>query len=188
MIDTASVAAVLLAAGRSERFGSDKLLVPLDGMPVALHAARRLAELGMASRIAVCRPKSSLTPELAALGFEIVVNPDSARGLASSLALGIARAEATGAAAALVALGDMPFVSADHFTALLASFDPVNAPIVASDRTGVAMPPALFDKAFFQPLRESEGDQGARALIRTAVLVAAGRHELADIDRPEDIP
>ncbi|MBK6413052.1 nucleotidyltransferase family protein [Sphingopyxis sp.] len=187
MIDPADVAVLLLAAGQSGRFGSDKLLVPLGGAPMALHAANRLAELGTGWRIAVCREAGSLARELEALGFEVVVNPEPSRGLSSSLALGIERAETVGAKAALVALGDMPFVSPAHFAALVAAFDPATAPIVASDRAGVAMPPAVFDKTVFADLRNGEGDQGARALIRGAALVAADPHELADIDRPEDI-
>ncbi|WP_428630815.1 nucleotidyltransferase family protein [Sphingopyxis sp.] len=187
MIDPAQVAVLLLAAGRSERFGSDKLLVPLDGVPVALHAAAPLIALGTGWLIAVCREASPIAPELVELGFEIVVNPDPARGLSSSLALGIERAEALGATAALIALGDMPFVSPAHLAVLLASFDRASAPIVASARHGVGMPPALFDKALFGDLRTSEGEQGARSLIRAAKLVAADPDELADIDRPEDI-
>ena len=187
MIDPADVAVLLLAAGQSGRFGSDKLLVPLCGAPMALHAANRLADLGTGWRIAVCREAGSLARELEALGFEVVVNPEPSRGLSSSLALGIERAETVGAKAALVALGDMPFVSPAHFAALVAAFDPATAPIVASDRAGVAMPPAVFDKTVFADLRKGEGDQGARALIRGAALVAADPHELADIDRPEDI-
>lgn len=187
MIDPADVAVLLLAAGRSERFGSDKLLAPLEGFPVAIHAARRLAEIRTGWRIAVCREASPLSRNLVELGFDVIVNLDPARGLSSSIALGIERAETVGAKAALVALGDMPFVSLGHFAALLAAFDPLTAAIVASDKTGVAMPPALFARAFFGELRMGEGDQGARALIRDAALVAAAPNELADIDRPEDI-
>lgn len=187
MTDPAAIAVLLLAAGQSERFGSDKLLAVLDGVPVALHAANRLAELGAGWKIAVCREGSPLAGELAALGFDIVTNPDPARGLSSSLALGIGRAETLGAKAAMIALGDMPFVSRGHFDALLAVFDPATKPIVASDREGVAMPPALFARSFFVDLRAEEGDHGARALIRGATLVAADPDELVDIDRPEDI-
>ncbi|MBW8295302.1 nucleotidyltransferase family protein [Sphingopyxis sp.] len=187
MTDRAEVAVLLLAAGQSGRFGSDKLLAPLGGAPVALHAARRLAELGTGWKIAVCREASPLNRDLGALGFDIVVNPEPSRGLSSSLALGIERADTVGARAVLVALGDMPFVSPAHFAALVAAFDPVTAPIVASDRAGVAMPPALFDKTVFADLRKGEGDEGARALIRRAALVAADPNELADIDRPDDI-
>jgi len=187
MIDPAEIAVVLLAAGQSERFGSDKLLVPLQGIPVALHAAARLAAMGTGWRFAVCREASPLAAELDALGFDVVVNPDPARGLSSSLALGVERAELVGAKAVLVALADMPFVSAGHLAALLASFDPVTAPVVASERAGVPMPPALFSRNVFDDLRASKGDQGARDLLRRAARVAADPHELADIDRPEDI-
>ena len=188
MIDPADVAVILLAAGRSERFGSDKLLAPLDGVPVALHAARRVAGLATGWRIVVCRADTPLDPEFAALGFERIVNPDPSLGLSSSLALGIARAAATGAKAALVALGDMPFVGPAHFAKLFSSFDHASAPIVASARNGVAMPPALFDRTYFQVLREGQGDSGARSLFAGAVLVAGDPDELADIDRPGDLP
>ena len=49
-----SVAAILLAAGRSRRFGAaDKLAVDLDGLPLGLHAARTLADVPLAARILV---------------------------------------------------------------------------------------------------------------------------------------
>ena len=187
MIEAAEVAAILLAAGRSERFGSDKLLAPLAGEPVALHAAERLAGLDTRWRVAICREASPLAEQFAALGFDVLINPHPAQGLSSSLALGIAYAEANGARAALVALGDMPFVGAAHLSALLAAFDAGKAPVVASAKEGIAMPPALFARSYFDRLREGEGDRGGRVLLAEATLVAADPDELADIDRPEDM-
>ncbi|HWW57528.1 MAG TPA: nucleotidyltransferase family protein [Sphingopyxis sp.] len=187
MIEAAEVAAILLAAGRSERFGSDKLLAPLAGEPVALHAAKRLAGLDTRWRVAICREASPLAEQFAALGFDVLINPHPAQGLSSSLALGIAYAEANGARAALVALGDMPFVGPAHLSALLAAFDAGKAPVVASAKGDTAMPPALFARAYFGRLREGEGDRGGRVLLAGATLVAADPDELADIDRPEDM-
>ena len=37
----------ILAGGLSSRFGSDKALFPIDGRPLALHIAERLAEAGL---------------------------------------------------------------------------------------------------------------------------------------------
>jgi molybdenum cofactor cytidylyltransferase len=187
MIEASGVAVLLLAAGRSERFGRDKLLAKLDGVPVLLHAATRLAALETGWRIAVCREDSPLVEDLTALGFDVIVNPDPARGLSTSLALAAARAEAVGAEAALVALGDMPFVSLGHFRALLSAFDPAAAPVAASGRQGVAMPPAIFGREYFTALQKAKGDRGARDLLVDATRVAADPAELADIDRPEDI-
>lgn len=188
MIDAGKVAAILLAAGRSERFGADdKLMALLDGEPLALHAARRIAELAPGRRIAVCQSADGpLAARLAALGFEIAVNPHPERGLSQSLACGVA--EAGAAEAALVCLADMPFVTTAHLKGLLARFDAGAALVVASKRGDMAMPPALFARSLFGALQTGEGDQGGRALLSGAALVAADAAELADVDRPDDLP
>ena len=50
------------------------------------------------------------------------------------------------------------------------------------------MPPALFARSLFETLRGGEGDRGGKTLLADAALVHAGADELADIDRPGDIP
>ncbi len=187
MIEAAKVAVLLLAAGRSERFGSDKLLATIAGEPVAVRTAGTLLSIEPGTRIAVCRGEGGLAARLEALGFEIAFNPDPARGLSSSLALGIERAVKAGADAALVALADMPFVTHTHLSSLLRAFDSVEASIVASTSGFVAMPPVLFDRRYFLQLRGEKGDVGARDLLAGARLVPAHPDELADIDRPEDM-
>ncbi len=187
MIEAGRVVAILLAAGRSERFGSDKLMALLDGKPLALHAARRIVELAPGRRIAVCQSTDGpLAAQLNDLGFEIVTNPHPERGLSQSLVRGIA---AVGTAeAALVCLADMPFVTAAHLEALLARFDAGTTPVVASVRGDTPMPPALFARSLFGALQAGEGDRGARAQLAGAALVAADAAELADIDQPGDLP
>lgn len=189
MIDADEIVAILLAAGTSERFGrEDKLLAPLAGEALALHAARRIAELAPARRIAVCRDADGpLARQLGGLGFDIAVNPYSERGLSQSLASGIASAARGTERAALVCLADMPFVGAVHLRRLLARFDPVGAPIVASTDGDAAMPPALFDRSLFDALCAGEGDRGGKRLLAGAALVRASTDELADIDRPQDL-
>lgn len=189
MIDAANIAAILLAAGQSRRFGADdKLLAPLAGEPLALHAARRIVELAPGRRIAVCpEGDGTLATMLSGLGFDIVVNADAASGLSQSLALGIAAAARGPERAALVCLADMPFVGTGHLQCLLTRFDPIAAPVVASSDGDAAMPPALFARALFDRLRASEGDRGGKALLADAALVTAAAGELADIDRPADL-
>lgn len=189
MIDAANIAAVLLAAGQSRRFGADdKLLAPLAGEPLALHAARRIVELAPGRRIAVCPDgDGALATMLSRLGFDIIVNADAASGLSQSLALGIAAAARGPERAALVCLADMPFVGTGHLQRLLTRFDPIAAPVVASSDGDAAMPPALFARALFDRLRASEGDRGGKALLADAALVTAAAGELADIDRPADL-
>ena len=189
MIEPHDVATILLAAGQSKRFGDkDKLCEPVRGVPIVMHTARRIVELNTGVRIAVCRQDLPLAEDLAQLGFDIRINPDPDRGLSSSLALGIACAEQTTAGAALVMLGDMPFVGGGHLRKLLARFDQNEAPVVASSRDGIAMPPALFARSHFEQLCKAEGDQGGQSLLRQGVLVAGNPCELNDIDRQADLP
>lgn len=190
MIEAANVAAILLAAGTSQRFGAeDKLLAPLAGEPLALHAARRIVELAPGRRIAVCPDDHGmLAQQLAAQGFEIVANPHPERGLSQSLACGTAEAALGPELAALICLADMPFVSTGHLRELLTRFDPSTAPVVASSNGDAAMPPALFSRVLFETLRSGEGDRGGKALLANAALVHADADELVDVDRPGDLP
>lgn len=187
MIEAGKIAAILLAAGRSERFGeSDKLLAMLDGEPLALHAARSILELAPGRRIAVCRSADGpLAIQLAAMGFDIIVNARPETGISHSLARGIAAAGL--AEAALICLADMPFVTAAHLRALLARFDAETHPVVASSHGPASMPPALFARSLFAELQAGKGDRGGRALLAGASLVSASEAELADIDRPGDL-
>jgi molybdenum cofactor cytidylyltransferase len=189
MINAGKVAAVLLAAGQSRRFGAaDKLLADLDGEPLVTRAARRIVELGPGRRIAVCGSADDVPAKLlTAQGFDIVPNPYPERGLSHSLALGIAEAAAGPEQAALVCLADMPFVRLAHLEALLARFDAGHIPVVASARAGIAMPPALFARALFDRLREMKGDRGAREMLASAQIVEAPAAELADVDLPDDL-
>ena len=126
MIDRDAVVAIFLAAGRSTRFGADdKLLAPLGGVPLLLHAAQAIVDLAPARRIAVCPDRNGpVAALLADRGFDIVANPCPERGLSQSLRLGIGAVSPGVERAALLCLADMPFVRAGHLAALLARFDP----------------------------------------------------------------
>jgi molybdenum cofactor cytidylyltransferase len=177
-----TIAAVLLAAGRSTRFGTaDKLAAPLGDKPLGHHAAGTLATLPLAARFVVCRPGPHAWP-----GFERIVNARPEAGLAHSIALGIAAARRGGAEAVLVALADMPFVTAAHLARLLDRHDGPDT-LVASSDGHHRMPPALFGARWFDALEELTGDRGARALLDRAKEVVASPEELRDIDTTEDL-
>lgn len=176
------VAAVLLAAGRSRRFGqADKLEAQIDGLPLRLHAAGTIARLPLAHRIVVTGPEPAAWP-----GFTIVVNDHPDAGMARSVALGVVAARACGAEAVLIALADMPFVTEDHFRRLLAAGTAPGSRIGSSDGRTL-LPPALFGADWFDALAALDGDRGARALLDGADRIEAAPESLIDIDRPSDI-
>ena len=175
------VALVLLAAGRARRFGADKLAQDLAGKPVAHHAALKLARLPFATRIAVC---SAVTPPLAALGYAIVPLEPEGAPLSRSIALGVAAAKASGAAAVLLALADMPLIPQAHFRALVEAFEGSPLATLAGD---TPMPPAMFGRAHFSALQRLTGDRGARDLIAMADTLPLDRLFALDIDTPDDL-
>lgn len=184
MPEAARVALVLLAAGRSLRFGArDKLAEPLRGTPLALNAVAALARLPVAIRIAVT---GTTAIDFAAHGYAVVPNDEPAAGQSRSIALGVAAARAAGADAVLIALADMPFVAEAHVRDLLAHAGPARTLVASSDGSRPS-PPALFGRAHFATLERLDGDTGARALLRQALLVAAPPGTLIDIDTPEEL-
>lgn len=181
----ADIAVALLAAGRGLRFGSDKLLAEIEGEPLGLRPARTLIGLTFASHIAVCRHESELAGHYKIFGFDVVSNDRPEKGQAHSLHLAVKAAMLSEAKALLVALADMPFVSATHLTALVAGYD---GAITASTNGGTPMPPAIFPRDVWPDLLATSGDAGARDLLKAAKLVAAPEGELHDIDTSADLP
>lgn len=179
------IAAVVLAAGLSTRFGGDKLLYLYAGKPLAAHIADTLASLPLTWRIAIVPPAPSPRGNVfAERGFELVENPDPQQGMGASLALGAQRAVELGAAALLVCLADMPNITAAHLTALLAAAGDSDA--VATGFDNSRGPPVVFARRLFPDLAALSGDHGAKHLLAGATLVAAPPGLSRDFDTPTD--
>jgi molybdenum cofactor cytidylyltransferase len=183
MLAPESVALVLLAAGHSRRFSGDKLIEPFLDKPLAFHVVTALEAIPFLIRIAVV---SDTALDFSQRGYHVIRNADPSLGQARSLCHGVAAAQEAGAEAVLVALADMPRVTAGHVYRLFDAFDGPGAIVASSD--GVQpMPPALFGKGRFPDLLRLDGDHGGRELIKGGHHVVAGPGELVDIDTREDL-
>jgi molybdenum cofactor cytidylyltransferase len=186
------IGAVLLAAGRSTRFGGpNKLLADLAGKPVIRHAAEALLE-------SQARPVVVVTGHMAAevgraldgLAVTLVHNPDFAQGLSTSLKAGLA-ALPRSVEGAVVALGDMPRVAGRHIDRLIAGFAPKeNRSIVVPVTQGERGNPVLFAAELFGELQTIAGDTGARHIIgqhsdQVAEVDLDSDAIFADVDTPE---
>jgi molybdenum cofactor cytidylyltransferase len=153
---------VLLAAGAGRRFGGSKLLHPVEGVPMAVRAARRL--LGaLPGSIAVVRfADEALARQLAAEGMRIVLNPHAGEGVGTSLACGVrATAEAAGW---IIALADMPFIRAETIVQVARAVEGERS-IAAPVLNGRRGHPVGFGRAYYAELTALAGDTGARALM-----------------------
>ena len=190
MAPAAPIVGILLAAGSSSRFGSDKLLHPLaDATPLGLAAARRLRP-ACDRVLAVVRPGSDrLADLLAAEGFELVVSADARLGMGHSLAAGV-RAAAD-AAGWIIALADMPYIAPASYghvaTALRAG-----GSIVVPEYRGRRGHPVGFAHQWGEQLTALTGDEGARRIV-TAFPEAIVRCEtddpgiVRDVDQMADL-
>jgi molybdenum cofactor cytidylyltransferase len=191
----AKIRGILLAAGYSKRFGSNKLLqtlpagLPEAGVPIALAAAKRLLE-ALPDSIAVVRPRAQkLAMLLRDAGCNTVVCRSAAEGMGTSLAAGVrAAGDAEGW---VVALADMPFIRPETIRTI-AQAVAAGANIAAPAYRGERGHPVGFGKSFFGELSALHGDQGARELLlQHAASVALCETEdpgvLRDIDRPSDL-
>ena len=187
---TRSVAGILLAAGPSTRMGQNKLLLRLDGESVLRRSAGRALAAGLDPVIVVLGHDAEATAsELRGLPCQTVVNPDYARGMNSSARAGIA-AVPTETEAAIVLLGDMPFVTAGMIAALVERYRASEAPLVISLYAGVQAPPTLYARSLFSELGSPEGEGCGKRVIRQhraeAQVLEWPAAALADLDRPED--
>jgi molybdenum cofactor cytidylyltransferase len=86
----------------------------------------------------------------------------------------------------VIALADMPRVTATHIYRLLEAASGRDA-VIASSNGVHPTPPAVFGADQFEALLTLEGDEGARAMVRAGRHVIAPEAELLDVDRPEDL-
>ena len=190
-----AVVGILLAAGRGRRFDPagqrNKLLQPLDGVPVVVHSARHM--LAALSRVvAVVRPgddggADELASTLAALGCEVTVCTDADSGMAASLVHGLRHAaQADGW---VVALGDMPRVLPATIAALaqaVAQGADIAAPVYLGKRGN----PVAFGRRHLPQLLALTGDEGARNIVRKNSINEVAVDDpgiMLDIDTPTDL-
>ena len=177
------VAAVILAAGASTRFGSPKQMVRVRGRTMLQLVAATAREAGLAPVIAVVPPGMAVSPEIVP-----VINDAPGEGLSRSLRLGLAAVPAeTGAA--IILLGDQPTMSAASVRAVLAAARG-DRPVIAAQVGGRLAPPILLVRDAFPLAERAVGDEGLRTVLaRDPELVTAVEisEHVPDVDRPEDL-
>ena len=178
------VAGLVLAAGASRRLGEPKQLARLGGEMLLERAVRVATQAGFSPLLVVLGSEADRVLATANLrGAEIVLNPEWAEGMGSSLRAGMtALAARPGVSGVVVTTCDMPQVTASHLRALAGGGSAALASAYAG-RTGV---PAYLPRSRFAEALEIRGDVGARVLLAGARTIPLAHGEL-DVDTPEQL-
>lgn len=181
--------AVLLAAGRSRRFGrEDKLLADAGGQTMLSRALAVLLEIEADARAAVVSSEEAERIARKA-GFDIVLNDAPGAGLSYSIALGARWARAKGCDALLLAVADQPLLTAQSLAELIDAYRQHGHLACLADETHRGNP-AVFSLAYADELLALRGDCGAKAVLRAhenelTVVRCRLPDELADADEPQ---
>jgi len=181
------LAAVVLAAGQSLRFGHNKQLARFAGEALVRHTARALAAVEPHILAIVVGRDAARVASAAQIPF-LIVNERYAEGIGGSIAAA-ARALGNSADALLIGLGDQPLVPVSHYRSLAASWNGADDAIVASRYAGTLGAPALFGKRYFPELAALSGDRGAKTLFdrhAARVVELPCREATVDVDTRDD--
>jgi len=161
---------ILLAAGKSQRFGSNKLLYPVtDNMPMLLVAAKKLVTVLPGSIAVISRelvPYTDQLEKLKQLGLRVVINEEADRGMGRSIACGVLASQ--DAPGWLIALADMPYIKTETFALLaekLGNGAEIVAPLLNNRGEQRRGHPVGFSQRYKNELLALDDDVGARHVI-----------------------
>lgn len=167
-----SVAAIVLAAGLSRRFGStaSKLLCLWKGRPIISHTVGEIIASGVSRVVVVVGHQGEeIARALDGQKVELVKNAAPADGMSSSLIAGIQSIrEGDRPDGVMICLGDMPLIKSSLIADLIGQFSKTQNPSIwrplYQDAPGH---PVIFSTGLFDDLSGIQGDMGARHIIES---------------------
>ena len=186
------IAAIILAAGASERMGYPKALLPYRGRPFLTGILEACQAVGMEHNVVVLGYYEDKIRSTIDLSDAIVAtNTELDAGPIGSIRAGIRALTGKPVEAAVIWPVDRPHVGVATVSALVDAFRESHGAIVVPTHDGRRGHPVLFSKAVFEELLGAPDDEGARAVVHKD---PARVHEipvddvavLEDFNTPED--
>ena len=185
------IGAVVLAAGRSTRMGTQKLLLPLGGQPIIVSIVDELLIGGLEQIVVVVgQDGAQIQQVLCGRQVSFVENYIPGDDMLSSVRCGL-RGLPMSCEAILVALGDQPGTTHELVSGLIRAFRLTNRSLIVPAHEGRRGHPLLFAACWRDEVLTCHDGVGLRGLLDShpdeifEVAVATGRL-LEDLDTPED--
>jgi molybdenum cofactor cytidylyltransferase len=185
------VAAVVLAAGASQRFGTPKQLLPWQGKTLLGHTVEQvLASRANPVIVVLGHQADACHTALGDRPVTVVINSEWEQGQSTSVRAGLAALPAN-VGAAIFPLADQPGITPPIIDALIERHQTTLAPVVWPEYEGKRGNPVLFDRDTFPQLMSLSGDTGGRPVLhqytdRAERVPILNPDILFDIDTPKD--
>jgi molybdopterin-guanine dinucleotide biosynthesis protein A len=192
---TAPIAAIVLAGGRSSRFGRDKLEETVDDRPLLEHAIRAVQTVASAVVVVAAPGATPILP----VGVHLAHDREAFRGPLAGLAAGLAALDPSVERVVVVA-GDMPTLVPAVLRRLIDALgSSADVAVLGVDGDSVPLPMAVQAPVTGPATRRllDRGERRLRALpeeLRTRIVPEAtwrlddpDRRTLRDVDVPSDL-
>ncbi|MCH8321530.1 MAG: nucleotidyltransferase family protein [Proteobacteria bacterium] len=160
--------AIVLASGVSKRFGpGNKLIMSLSGKSIIEKTVERLEQSNIDEITTVIGYQGQLVRRaLKNHNTTFIENPDYSKGMGTSIHAGILSLERD-VEAALIVLGDMPFVDPETVNLLLRAHENKNEKLIfVPTYNGKRGNPVLWDKALFPELLSLKPGHGGNKIMK----------------------
>jgi molybdenum cofactor cytidylyltransferase len=186
------ISGVVLAAGRAQRLGQEKLLLPLRGKPVLQWVLESALASHLDEIVCVTRELASVRRQLNLSDERLfwLTNYAADRGQSTSVISGL-WATNPKSEGVMFLVGDQPLIRKELINSLIEKFRTGWAWIVAPSFNREPRNPVLFRRNLFPELLQLSGDRGGRVLIekhknKTALVEWKDEIPFLDIDVHED--
>jgi CTP:molybdopterin cytidylyltransferase MocA len=181
------IGGLVLAAGAGTRFGAQKQLAELDGVPMLEHSLRTIRSATVGRVVVVLGSGADeIVARVNLHGADPLVCSRWEEGQSASLACGLA--ELADCEAVVVTLGDQPRVSPDAIRRVIGGRN--GALAIRATYNGDPGHPVLLEHDLFEALRDVSGDKGARNLLLSVAVRDIPCDDLGggqDVDTPAEL-
>lgn len=211
------IAMIMLAAGNSRRFGANKLLYEIDGIPMYRHVLEQLDDTKkkieniyseysdivqlnnlyrnnitakIICNIIVITQYDAIAEAVKTKEIQVLYNPHPEDGISSSVKIGLNASLDTDAV--LFTVSDQPWLTSETICELIHVFLNTSKGIACVSCQGKMGNPCIFDRKYYNDLLSLEGDKGGKKVIMkhlddTQIYEIEAGRELEDIDYYESI-
>ena len=158
------ICAIILAAGKSLRTGTQKLLLPFANQTVIGHVADQVIKSSIHQVLVVTAEQSEqIAAALKGKRLSIVINPDFEGDMLSSIRCGLRALP--GCDAVMILPGDQPAIRSELVAEMIKIFETSNVSIIVPTYRGRRGHPILFSTKYCDEVQKKYDGVGLRGLL-----------------------